>query len=484
MDSTAGQNSRLSRRRFLVLAVAGVAGSSLLAACGGGQPAPTAAPAKPTEAAKPAAAQPTSAASKPAAPAVPAATTAAKPAQAAPAFAGGGDLGILVRASFVPAYDVWLDKFATDWGARNKVNVTVDHLQAGELPSKIAAEVAAAGGHDLYGITQTGGINLYSKTLVDVTDIAKQIGEQGGGWIAPLAEQVAVVDGAWKGVPDYFYDFPALYRKDLFDANGLQPVDTYDDLLKAGTILKEKGHPIGLSLNQKTNDSNNSWSTLLWSFGGSITTSDGKSVALDSKETREALAFGVELYNKTMTDAVLAWDDSANNQYLASGVGPWIQNPISALRTIEKANPELAKNIYISNTPAGPKGRFAAVSTGIYGIMNWSKNVPAAKAFLTEFFAVHPESVKASEGFNQPLLKNGRKKPMPILGEDPKLNVLQDFDQYARVSGHPGPPSQAAAEVDSQWIIPLMFARAIQANPDEALSWALQKIEPIYAKYR
>ena len=63
-----------------------------------------------------------------------------------------------------------------------------------------------------------------------------------------------------------------------------------------------------------------------------------------------------------MTNEVLSWDDTGNNQMLASGRASWIQNPISSLRTIEKDNPELAKKIYISNAPAGPKGRFASVS--------------------------------------------------------------------------------------------------------------------------
>src|SRR5919202_1640736 len=88
---------RLSRRRFLRFSVAGVAGAtlaSLLSACG-----------------------------------------------------GGGSLKLLRRAHFVPAYDAFLDKWAADWGEKNKVEVTVDHILSGELASKLAAEVAAGSGH-------------------------------------------------------------------------------------------------------------------------------------------------------------------------------------------------------------------------------------------------------------------------------------------------------------------------------------------------
>ena len=468
---------RFTRRRLLLMSVAGVAASSLLSACGGGQaPAPTAAPAKPAEAPKPTAA----AAAKPAA----APTAAAKPAQAAPAFAGGGELKLLVRAHFIPAYDTWLDKFAADWGEKNKVSVTVDHLLGAELPAKWAAEVAAGAGHDLYGFVQSGAVTVYGEQLVEMSDLVKQLGDKYGGWVEPLSSAIAQHQGTWKGVPDFFIDFPANYRKDLFDANGLKPVDTWDDLLKTGELLKGKDQPIGIAINQKSNDANNSWTALLWCYGASYVAKDGKTVTIQSPETKQAVEVAMQLYERTMTNEVLSWDDSANNQMLASGRASWIHNPISSLRTIEKSDPELAQKIWISNSPAGPKERVTGVSTSAWGAFNWSKNVPAAKAFLVDYYANYLETLKVAEGYNQPLLKEFRKKPMPVIGDDPKLQVLQDFDQLARASGYPGPPTPAAAEVEANWIIPLMIGRAIQSkNADEAISWAAGKVEAIYAKY-
>jgi hypothetical protein len=82
------------------------------------------------------------------------------------------------------------------------------------------------------------------------------------------------------------------------------------------------------------------------------------------------------------------------------------------------------------------------------------------------------------------VLKDFRKKPMLLLGEEPKLNVLQDFDQVAKSVGYPGPPTPPAGEVESNWIIPLMVGRAVQdGNIDGAVEWATQRVEAIYAKY-
>src|SRR5207248_3485953 len=166
----------------------------------------------------------------------------------------------------------------------------------------------------------------------------------------------------------------------------------WDDLLKAGVLLKEKGNQIGIAVNQKCNDSLSSWQTLIWSFGGSTVAADSKTVTINAPEVKDALKFGLELYNKAMTDEVLSWDDTANNQLLASGKGSWIHNPISALRTIEKQDPELAKKIWISPQPSGPKGRFTTGTTNAHGIFSWSKNVPAAKALMTEYFANYAEA--------------------------------------------------------------------------------------------
>jgi multiple sugar transport system substrate-binding protein len=472
--TNSGRSGALSRRHLLRLTLLGGGAltlAPLLSACGGGAapasaPAPAAAPGAPA--------------------AAPAAPAAAKPAQAGPGgFSGGGSLSLLLRAHFVPAFDKWFDEFAADWGKKNKVDVQVDHILSAELAAKIAAELAAGSGHDVIGLTRSGEANLYNKQLTDVTDVAKQVGEAGGGWQKPLAEDIAVVDGVWRGVPDYWIDFPVNYRKDIFDANNLKVPETWDDVLKVGTILKDKGNPIGIAINQKSNDANNSWTGLLWCYGASYVASDGKTPAIDSPATVEAVKMALELYNKTMTNEVLSWDDSGNNQMLAAGRASWIQNPISSLRTIEKQTPELAAKIYMALSPGGPKERVTPVSVNSFGLLNWSKNQAAAKQLFIDYFQAYGDAIKASEAYNQPILMKFRQKPMPGLGDNPKFEMLQDFDKMARVTGYPGKPTQAAGEVESNWIIPLMIGQAVQSgNAQEAVKWAAGKIDAIYAKYK
>jgi multiple sugar transport system substrate-binding protein len=463
-DRSRGTDLPVLSRRRLLLGIASGGGlltlQSLLAACAGPAAAPAAAP---TSAA---AAAPTGGA------------------QAGPrGFGNVGTLKLLMSSHFVPAYDTWFDQWAKDWGTKNGIEMQVDHILSAQLAAKNAAEVAAQAGHDLYKLTRNGEGPLYHDVMVDVSDLTKQIGEAHGGWI-PFAESIGLYQGEWHAVPEYFIDFPALYRKDMFDANGFAPVDTWDDLLKIGPTFKSQGNPIGIAINQQSNDANNTWTGVLWSNGGSVVADDGKTVAINSDATRQTLNYAVELYNKAMTNEVLSWDDQGNNLYLASGKSAWIQNPISALRTIEHDAPDLAAKIFVSDTPAGPKGRMTSVSANSWAIAKWAVSVPAAKALLLDYYAVLADAIKASTGYNQPVLNDFRKKPMPILGEEPKLGVLQDFDKVIKAVGYPGPPTAAAGEVESNWIIPLMVSRAVNDNDiNAAVEWATQKIEAIYSKY-
>src|SRR5206468_3971416 len=66
-------------------------------------------------------------------------------ARQAPAQLRGTTLRILTWSHFIPAYDVWFDKFSAEWGEKNGVKVRVDHIPHLEIPARMAAECAANG---------------------------------------------------------------------------------------------------------------------------------------------------------------------------------------------------------------------------------------------------------------------------------------------------------------------------------------------------
>ncbi len=406
-------------------------------------------------------------------------------ARQAPAQIRGTTLRILQWSHFIPAYDVWYDKFAKEWGEKNGVRVKVDHIPHLELPARLAAEFAAGAGHDVIGFNGSFILTgLYYKTLVDLTDLTEQIGKKYGGWI-PAGKDICEVEGRWYAIPTYYILLPMLYRKDLFDQNNLKYPDTWELARVAGRTLKPKGHPCGMALSHCA-DANLIWRSVLFSFGGAEADKSGQNILIDSKEMRETLRFAKALFEEGMTPEVFSWDDASDNRYLASGVASWIHDAISAYRTTEDTNPPVFANTFIGLEPAGPGGKRVHVSAAnTLAMWKFSKNQVAAKEFLLALYDNERDGMVNSRGYNMPYLKDLYKKPMPVIGTDPKMQVLQDFPDIVAFYGYPGPFTPAIQEVNVTFVLPDIFTRVARGqSPDEAVRWGMGEYRRIYAKHK
>jgi multiple sugar transport system substrate-binding protein len=423
-----------------------------------------------------------------------AAVAGAAPALAAPfisrALAQTKTLAILQWSHFVPAFDVWIDKFARDWGEKNGVAVTVDHIPEQDIAARAAAEVAAGSGHDLFMWNGAGGPHLYRKYLIDMTELVDYV-EEKYGKVSVIGRQIAYNQDSktWSAYPDYYINNPGMYRKDLWDEIGIEPT-TWDNVRIGGAKLKAKGHPVGMSL-ARSNDPNLAWRGVLWSFGASVQDETGKRVTLDSKAAVEAVKFVAALYKEAMTNEVLSWNDASNNQYIDSGVGSFIINPISAYRTAQQLNQQVADNIFVMKPPKGPVRQLQGAASNAYGIWKFAKNQEAGLEFL-KYYADHwVEAFKASTGYNMPIFANIVPKPMPILSHDPtshppsKLAVLQTSDEWSAVAGWPGPAWAATDEVYNDFVVCDMMTKAATGamSAEDVVKWATQATEAIFKKW-
>jgi multiple sugar transport system substrate-binding protein len=402
-------------------------------------------------------------------------------ARQAPAQIRGSTLRILQWSHFVPAYDTWFDDFVKKWGDANGVRVRVDRIPHLELPSRLAAEFAAGTGHDLIYFVGTILTGLYAKNLVDMSDIADKIGKKWGGWI-PSATPISVVDGRWRAIPDFYIVAPMLWRKDLFDQEGLKPPDTWELARVAGRTLKPKGHPTGIAFSH-CNDANLFLRSIVFSHGAQE--ADGDNVLLDSKEMREGLRFLKALFDETMTPEVFSWDDASDNRFLASGVACWIHDAISAYRSTEDTNPKVFQTTHVALEPQGlPGKRVSVANPNTYAIWRFSKNAAAAKEFLVHLADNWKDAMVGSRGYNMPFVHDAYQKPMPVIGTDPKLQVLQDFPNLVAFAGHPGPFTPPVQEIVASYLFPDMCTRVARGqSPDEAIRWAMGEYKRVYAKH-
>jgi multiple sugar transport system substrate-binding protein len=392
-------------------------------------------------------------------------------AQAAPPV-----LRIAQWAHFVPGYDEWLDKkFAPEWGERNGATVEIDHFSVAELRARADSEVATRQGHDLFGfLDPPASYEAYVAPLTDVvTECERRFGRllsfAHRGTFNPRSQQYFAVPESWAAAPLHF-------RGDLWAETGLKP-DTWELVRDGARKIREKrGVTAGFGLAPE-HDSNMMLRGLLWSFGAAEQDESGQ-VAINSPATIEAVKLMATIYRESMSPDVFMWDASSNNRVFMWGRASIIENGISALRGIEKNNPELARKVLLAPPAAGPAGRLAGAHVlHCYVLWKFSDKADLARKFLVDLVAAGQTGFRASEFYNMPsftravpdLAKKltGKTGPSKKPGAEPapdRYALLAGADRWSACPGHPGYVTAAIDETVQRGVIPAMFARVARGD--------------------
>jgi multiple sugar transport system substrate-binding protein len=388
------------------------------------------------------------------------------------------EISLLSTTQFLPASDSKLGELAQRFTQETGINVTIDHIANPQLPAKLAAEVQMQAGHDLIDLRMHQPI-YYEPQLVDLTDVVEPLSEQNGG-LYGFCEEAALVKGRWRAMPWHHRSFPGSYNKPYFDQVGENAPDTWDDLLRAGRKLKANGYPIGIAICQ-TYDAISTLSGIMWCYGAKTVEADGKTVAIDSQETKAAIEYVKQLYSDTMEPDVLMWDDNSNNRLLISGKGAWIHNPHSHYLMAKAKKMPIAEQIYFHLSPRGPVGRHTPTVIRSLGIWKFSNNIDAAKEFIKFHFSTenYSEFIMASEYFNAPVYQG--MEDHPTWKADPKYESIKDSGKYGHLYGWPAPGEDNSQQVTYSFVIPNMFAKAVTgASTKDAIAWAEGEIKRIY----
>jgi multiple sugar transport system substrate-binding protein len=395
---------------------------------------------------------------------------------AAPAAWAARELGILTAVNYAPTSDVKLDELGKRFGKAAGVTVRINHVQSVQMPAKLSAELMARSGHDIMSLEMHYPW-LFQPGLVDVSDIAVELARKHGEWY-PLLKEHAQVKGQWLGIPLLYTSFPGSHRIDLFEKVGERAPDTWEDLLRAGRKLKKLGHPVGFAISQTT-DSVTTIYSILWCFGAKDVAEDGKTVTINSKETEAAVEYMRALYTDAMDPAVLSWDNASNNQWLNSGLGSWIHNPISHYVVAKEKKMPVAEQTGFHPSPSGPAGRHTVGVPRSLGIWKFSKNVDLAREFLRWFYepAQYHEWAMSGDNYNHPVWRDMENHP--VWDIDPKYKPLRSVIQYSHLYGWPAPPDERIQLVTNSYIIPNMVAKVVTnaAKPKEAIAWAETEIK-------
>jgi multiple sugar transport system substrate-binding protein len=411
-------------------------------------------------------------------------------AQRAPAFAQGTKLHILRWVDFVPAADEALNqKLIPEAKKTLGIDVTLERVNANDLQPRITASVSSGSGPDIIHMLHNWA-HLYTKSLVDVSDVAEPLGKAQGGFYDALTP-AARVEGVWRVVPHAIVGGQIAYRKSLFaEAGAKEFPKTWQEYREVGKKLKAKGYPIGQTAGHTFGDAPGFWYPYLWSWGGKEVQKDGKTVAINSKETVESVKFAVGFWKDACDEGGLAWDDANNNRAFLSGSISATLNGASiyveSLRNKEKYKTDKGEpmhtDILHGANPAGPAGQYHYHASFHHGLMGYSKNQKAAKDFLRWLHAKEQfeQWFIPQRGFSVGATRYWEEHPM--WQQDPVMLPYRTAARAFRLFGYEGPPSAKASEAYSKYVVVDMYAKAIQGMaPEEAVKWAESELKKIYA---
>lgn len=166
-------------------------------------------------------------------------------------------------------------------------------------------------------------------------------------------------EGVTYGTPIETNNLCLYYNKDLFEAAGVTPPTTWDELISTAQALTDPSTKTwGLNLPLDISTLTWVWQCFLWQAGGEFANAEGTDLPFNSDAGREALQLFVDLIQTYEVASV----SPPQNGFISGNVameitGPWMIPTYNASETL---------NYGIVELPAGPAGK----ATNIGGTVN------------------------------------------------------------------------------------------------------------------
>jgi multiple sugar transport system substrate-binding protein len=401
----------------------------------------------------------------------------------APRWAGAAPKAMTVvrESSFIkPFDDYFANTLATDYEKLTGIKINYEAVSVGGMLTRLTTIAETKSGPEMVGT----GVNwpwLFDQSLVDLSDVAAEIGKKVGPWHDNVFPAV-VVNKKWKALPWGNIGQLEVYRTDWFKEAGVTKFpDNWEDLLAAGRLLKKKGHPFGFELGHGFGDNHGWLYPLLWSYGGREVDKDGKTVLIDSDETAKAVDFCRRFFKETMVEDVLAWTDVNNNKAFLGEQISCTNNASSILVVAKKDFPEIAKVTDHALNPQGPKGRFHIMQAASHAVMTHPPDQAAAKAFLRWLYDDKQlfRWLAAGEAYYAPFLAAYENHPM--WNPEPCYLPYKESLKTTHLHGWPGPPSHAMSESVAKYVLVDMFAKACRGDSTkDVIATAAAQLKQIY----
>lgn len=378
--------------------------------------------------------------------------------------------------------EIWL-KNTERWEKLTGGRVETDFLPWTDLRPRAALEATIGTGHDIvFGFHDDP--HLYSDRLVDLTQVAEYLGKKYDGWF-PVCEMYGQDSSKkhWLALPIGLPGTCLIYRKSVVDEIGCEKLpESIPELLQCAKAMSKKGYYTGFPLGHAVGDANGWTHWWLWSYGGRAVEADGRTVAINSPETIQALDGAIELY-ETMIPGVNNWLDPDNNKAFLNGDISLTLNGSSIVYAAKNNHPQIYEDITVTNMPIGPVGYPTELSSISLGYIFKHSTVPNAAMHYLAFMLEeeqYGEWISKSYGYITHTLKHFNN--LPSWQQDPRITPYRDCAARMLPNSHPGPLGTKSAATMSEYIIVDMFAEACTGicNPQQAALVAEKRLARLY----
>ena len=395
----------------------------------------------------------------------------------------GATLRVLRPSKFVDPDETIFRENTKAFTAATGIPVRVDFVGWEDLRPQTAVTANTGAGPDIV-LGFPNDPHLYIDKLVDMTELAEYLGKKYGGWYF-LPEKYGKKWGTndWIALPMGGATGPTVYRISWVKEAGYDKIPAdLDQFLDLCRKLKKNGHPAGFALGNAVGDANGYASWLLWSHNGYMVDEKGN-VAINRRETIDALKYAKELY-PNLISGVLSWNDSSNNKAFAAEEIAMTFNGVSIYYVL-KNDPKtahIAADTDHAPQPFGLAGKTPA-SALILNAMTFkhTKYPNAAKEYL-RFMMEEEQYDKWLTGclgyWSQPLKAYAQSA---VWTSDPKIAIYRDGCANEFWDGYKGPINAAAGAVTANYVLVHMFA-AVSAGDAEPAD-AVREAERLAKRY-
>lgn len=411
------------------------------------------------------------------------------------ALASQKKLKIAKWPHFVPQFDPWFEKLATEWGRQHDTKVTVDKIPVENIGAAAAAEILAGRGHDVFIFPWSPA--QYYQHAIDHTEIYQQVAAKYGS-IPQLAHRSTfnLENKTYFAFADFWSPSPLLFRQDYWaKVNMPYGPGHYGSLYAGGKQLRDEfGIPCGLAFTP-TLEGNITLHTLFYAFRAWIL--DGRGEVLFNKNVFAvgALQYLQKLYRETGTPDQLNWGAAGSVQAMLAGKTSCTTNAISLLRAAEKQDPPTASKIWLQPPLLGTNGVGVTALpqvTNCSVVWKFAQNQAGAKQFVADLIDSSRSGYASSLGSNFPIYPKTVPDLIVRLTKDPqadprfKYTLLKDALHWTPNLGVPGFATPAYMEVFNSFLIPKMVQSVLKGerSPDSAAATAAGEIARIADKWK